>query len=141
MIRVRPALPEEREALEDLQRRASLALPDYREQLEANPDAVHLPTGQIARGDVLVAELDGQVAGFAALDGPELDGLFVRPDWWGRGIGRALIQEAVHESRRRGLSLVTVLASPGARQFYEKCGFLVEGEEQTRFGPAFRMSR
>lgn len=141
MIRVRPALPEEREALEDLQRRASLALPDYREQLEANPDAIHLPTGQIARGDVLVAELDGQVAGFAALDGPELDGLFVRPDWWGRGIGRALIQEAVHESRRRGLSLVTVLASPGARQFYEKCGFLVEGEEQTRFGPALRMSR
>ena len=141
MIRVRPALPEEREALEDLQRRASLALPDYREQLEANPDAVHLPTSQIARGDVLVAELDGQVAGFAALDGPELDGLFVRPDWWGRGIGRALIQEAVHQSRRRGLSLVTVLASPGARQFYEKCGFLVEGEEQTRFGPAFRMSR
>jgi RimJ/RimL family protein N-acetyltransferase len=43
-------------------------------------------------------------------------------------------------ARRRGLSL-TVVANPAARVFYEKCGFSVEGDEKTRFGPAFRMSR
>jgi hypothetical protein len=42
-LTIRLANPDEREALEELQRRASLALPDYREQLQANPDAIHLP--------------------------------------------------------------------------------------------------
>ena len=139
-MRIRLANPDERQQLEDLQRRASLALPEYRAQLEAHPDAIHLAAGKVARGDVFVAELDGRIAGFAALDGPELDGLFVEPERWGKGIGRALVDEAVHEARRRGLSL-TVLASPGTLGFYEKCGFAVEGEEPTRFGPAIRMSR
>ena len=140
-MHIRPALTEEREALEALQRRASLALGEYNEQLEAHPDAVHLPAGQVARGNVLVAERDGKIAGFAALDGQELDGLFVEPDLWRSGVGKALVDAAVHEARRRGLSLVTVVANPSAQGFYEKCGFAVEGEEQTRFGPALRMSR
>jgi GNAT superfamily N-acetyltransferase len=89
---------------------------------------------------VIVAELDGKVAGFAAAVGGELDGLFVEPDLWGRGIGRTLIDAAAHEARRKGLTL-TVIAAPGARRFYESCGFSVEGEVWTRFGAALRMSR
>ena len=126
--------------LETLQRRASTALPEYKEQLEAHPDAIHLPAEQIDRGDVFVAEVDGQVAGFAALIGGELDGLFVEPSLWRKGIGSALVETAGDEARKRGLSL-TVIASPGARLFYEYCGFTCEGEAQTRFGPALRMSR
>lgn len=136
---VRWARAEERQALEDLQRRASLALDEYREQLEAHPDAIVLPAEHI--GSTLVAEVDGQIAGFAVLLGGELDGLFVEPVQWRRGIGTALVEAAVHEARRRGVSLVTVVASPEARAFYEKCGFAVEGETETRFGPAVRMSR
>jgi len=138
---IRPACPEERAALEDIQRRASLALDEYREVLQANPDAFGLPDGQIERGDVVVAEIDGRLAGFAALNGSQLDGLFVEPDLWGAGIGTALVEVAVHEARRRGLSLVTVVANPQAKRFYEHCGFRAEGETQTRFGPAVRMSR
>ena len=137
---IRPARPEEHEQLEDLQRRASLALPDYREQLEANPEAIHLPPAQIANGQVLVAELDGGIAGFAAVVGGELDGLFVDPELWGHGIGRALTHAAVHDARRRGFTLWVIVA-PRPRGFYERCGFSVEGEATTRFGPALRMSR
>jgi GNAT superfamily N-acetyltransferase len=137
---IRLARTEERLALEKIQRRASLALPDYRDDLEANPDAIHLPQEQIDRGDVFVAEIDGRVVGFAALEGPELDGLFVEPDLWKRGIGRQLVDAATHEARRRGLSL-TVLGNPTAREFYEHCGFVAERIEQTRFGPGLRMSR
>jgi GNAT superfamily N-acetyltransferase len=139
-LTLRLARAAEHEALEDLQRRASLELREYREQLLANPDAIHLPPAQIANGQVIVAELDGSVAGFAAVVGGELDGLFVEPDLWGRGIGKALADAAAHQARRRGLTL-TVIAQPGARRFYESCGFSVEGEEQTRFGPALSMSR
>ena len=81
---IRLARPEEREALEELQRRASLALDEYHEQLEAEPDAVQLPTEQIESGEVIVAELDDRIAGFAAVSidefDAELDGLFVEPD-------------------------------------------------------------
>jgi GNAT superfamily N-acetyltransferase len=141
---IRPARPEERAELEELQRRASTALPDYRAQLEANPDAIHLPAEQIEAGQVMVAEDDEGIAGFAVVlieeHSAELDGLFVEPRLWRKGIGTALTNAAIHEARRRGLAL-TVIAEPGARSFYEKCGFRFEGEAETRFGPALRMSR
>lgn len=139
-VALRLARLEEHDALEELQRRASLELKEFRKQLLANPDAIHLPPAQIANGQVIVAELDGEVAGFAALVGGELDGLFVEPDLWRRGIGRALVNAAAHEARRKGLTL-TVIANPGARPFYESCGLTIEGETQTRFGPALKMSR
>lgn len=126
--------------LEELQRRASLELPEYRDQLLANPDAIHLPPAQIANGQVIVADADGAIVGFAAVVAGELDGLFVEPDLWGLGIGKALVEAATHEARLSGMTL-KVTANPRARGFYESCGFTVEGEEQTRFGPALRMSR
>lgn len=139
-ITLRPARRVEHSALEELQRRASLELPEYRKQLIRNPDAIHLPPAQIANGQVVVAEWNGAIAGFAAVVGGELDGLFVEPDLWGLGIGKALVDEATHRARKKGLAL-TVIANPRARGFYEKCGFKVEGEVQTRFGPGLRMSR
>jgi GNAT superfamily N-acetyltransferase len=139
-LNLRRAKPEEHDELEDLQRRASLELPEYRDELLANPDAIYLPEGQIANGQVIVAEIGGEIVGFAAVVGGELDGLFVEPDLWGQGIGRTLVDAATHEARKRGLAL-KVIANPRARRFYEHCGFRVEGEEQTRFGPALRMTK
>jgi GNAT superfamily N-acetyltransferase len=139
-LTIRLAQPEEREELEALQWRASLANETDRPHLEKHPDAIHLPAGQIANGQVLVAELRGQLVGFAALVGAELDGLFVEPDRWRHGIGAALVDAVTHEARRKGLA-VTVVANPAARGFYERCGFAFEREEQTRFGPGLRMTR
>ena len=141
---LRLARIEEWAFLEELQRRASLQPGPYREQLLAHPDSIALPMEQIERGQVMVADMDGQIAGFVAVvekDGKaELDGLFVDPELWRQGIGSALVSDAVHLARQRGLTL-TVVASPEAKDFYEKCGFTVEGEAETLFGPALRMSR
>jgi GNAT superfamily N-acetyltransferase len=141
---VRLARPNERLDLEELQYRASRALPEYRAQLEANPEALHLPMEHIQRGAVIVAEGVDGVAGFAVViigpDTAELEGLFVEPDLWRRGVGSLLVEEAAHRARSAGLSL-TVIAAPEAREFYERCGFLVEGDTETRFGPALLMSR
>lgn len=140
----RRARPNERFDLKELQHRSSRALPEYREQLDANPEAIYLPLEQIERGEVVVAEGVGGVAGFAVIligqDSAELDGLFVEPNFWRRGVGTVLVEIAAHEARQAGLSL-TVVAAPAARGFYEKCGFSVEGDAETRFGPALRMSR
>jgi GNAT superfamily N-acetyltransferase len=139
-VRIRLARPEEREQLEALQWRASLANEADRPHLEAHPDAIDLPAAQIANGQVWVAELDGNIAGFAALLDGELDGLFVEPELWRCGVGAALVETAAHEARRNGLAL-SVIANPAARGFYERCGFSLEGEAQTRFGPALRMTK
>lgn len=143
-LTIRLARPEEQQQLESLQRRASLALGEYNQQLEAEPDAVQLPIAQIEGGAVIVAEQDHRIAGFAVVlideDSAELDGLFVEPGHWRKGIGAMLVDVAVHEARRRGLAMM-VIANPAAREFYEKCGFTVEGDAETRFGPALRMSR
>ena len=139
-LMIRPAQPNERETLEQLQRRASLANEHDRPHLEANPDAIYLPAEQVECGQVIVAELDGEIAGFAAVVGGELDGLFVAPERWRQGVGAALVEAAAHIVRRRGLAL-TVTANPHALDFYRRCGFSEEGTVETRFGPGLRMSR
>ena len=94
---IRPALPSEKLALEQLQRRASLANEGDRDALLAHPDAIQIPAEQIFGGRVFVAEYEGVMAGFAAIepreDGDsELDGLFVEPSMQRRGIARSLIE-------------------------------------------------
>jgi GNAT superfamily N-acetyltransferase len=142
-VRVRAAKVDELGALEDLQRRASLANLEDRDALLAHPDALGLPAEHI--GEVLVAELDYRLAGFAVLlqigDRAELDGLFVEPEYWRQGVGAALVDAVTLEARRRGLSLITVVTDPAATNFYRKCGFSVEGATETRFGPAVTMTR
>ena len=142
--RIRLAKASEREALEALQWRASLALNEHNAQLLANPDAIELPAEQIDAGAVMVAQQDAAIIGFAVLliddNGAELDGLFVEPERWRQGIGSALVEAAAHRARVAGRTLM-VVAGLTARGFYESCGFTTEGGVQTRFGPALRMSR
>src|SRR5205814_8662440 len=95
-VLIRPAVMSERQALESLQRRASLNNPGDREALLANPDAIEVPRDQIAAGQVFVAERAGAIGGFAAVlpredSGTELDALLVEPPLWGLGIGRVTV--------------------------------------------------
>jgi len=141
---IRFGRPEERARLEEIQRRASLMWEEYRPYLLANPEAIELPLAQLREGRVRVAELDGRMAGFAALlpkDGfCELDGLFVEPDLWGRGVGRALLADALAIARADRAAAIETVANPRAEGFYYRLGFTVSGQAQTQFGPANRMT-
>ena len=66
-ITIRFGRPDERAALEELQRRASLMWEEYLAYLLANPDVIELPLAQLREGRVRVAQWHGRVAGFAAL--------------------------------------------------------------------------
>ena len=142
-LAIRFGRPEERSVLEELQRRASLMWEEYRPYLLANPDVIELPLAQLRENRVRVVEMAGRVAGFSAVlpkDGfCELDGLFVEPDLWGRGVGRALIADALAQARRDGTGNMEVIANPRAEGFYKKLGFAVTGRTETQFGPANRM--
>jgi SAM-dependent methyltransferase/GNAT superfamily N-acetyltransferase len=71
-------------------------------------------------------ESDGaspEIVGFMRLDGFELDQLYVRPGWWGRGIGSRLIEQAKKQSPD-GLTLWTFQVNERARGFYAHHGFI-----------------
>jgi N-acetylglutamate synthase-like GNAT family acetyltransferase len=145
-VRIRPAHESEQKSLEALQWRASLGNPGDREALLANPDAIELPIEQIRNGQVFVAEEEGSVLGFAAIlpreDGDvELDGLFVEPDLWRRGVGRKLVERCAEEARSLGAGALHVIGHPNAEGFYKSCGFVLMGTTQTRFGPALLLRR
>jgi predicted N-acetyltransferase YhbS len=140
-VQIRPAIPSDQAALEALQLRASLSNAGDVGALLANLDAVSLPLEQITDGQVLVAESDGSIAGFAALlrrtDGEmELDGLFVEPSRQRQGIGKALVELCAEVARRRGASILHVVGNPHAEAFYLRIGFALVGATKTRFGPA-----
>jgi GNAT superfamily N-acetyltransferase len=142
---VRRAIESERQALEALQWRASLANPDDRDALLANPDAIDLPLEQITGGHVLVAERHGAIVGFAVVlphnGGAELDGLFVEPEAWRQGIGRMLVERSVALAQERGAASLHVIGNTHAAAFYRACGFELLGSATTRFGPALSFQR
>ena len=88
----------------------------------------------------LVAEVDGQVVGFASI-GPsrdadaaplriaELYGLYLDPKSWGRGVGYALWNAALQRLRVEEYAEVMLWvleANTRARTFYERVGFHLE---------------
>jgi len=143
---VRLAVPSEREALESVQRRASLNNPGDREALLANPDAIEVPPRQIAAGQVFVAERDGTILGFAAVlprddSDTELDALFVEPPLWQHGIGRMLVEYCAAFARAQGSAALHVIGNPHAEGFYRSCGFEMIGTVGTRFGAGLAFRR
>jgi GNAT superfamily N-acetyltransferase len=146
VLSIRPAQLDERRALEDLQRRASLAREEYRELLLAHPDAIELPCAHFSAGCVLVAERDGAVVGFGVVlpredGGADLDGLFVEPALWRKGIGAHLVAEAARQASADGATSLHVVANPTAEAFYLACGFEFAAEAHTRFGIARTMRK
>ena len=72
----------------------------------------------------LVAEMDGEIVGFADMDGDYLDRLYVAFDKQGKGIATALVDEL-----EKGHDAVTVHASYTALPFFEKRGYVVEKKQ------------
>ncbi len=90
---------------------------------------------------LLVAELDGAVAGFAvagpAEDPPgvgELYAVNVDPDHWGAGAGRALlaaVRDALAEFGHGEAVLWVLPGNARARRVYEADGWIADGAERT----------
>ena len=144
-VEIRDAQTSEVDELEDVQRRASLVWEEYRDDLLAHPEVIDVPLHDIEAGNVRVATGSLRVLGFASLipgrgDGAaELEGLFVDPAFMRRGIGSALVHDALALARSRGCQRIEVTANPRVLEFYVKMGFIDDGVEQTRFGPGLRM--
>jgi len=81
----------------------------------------------------LVAEEEGEVVGFAELEGDgHLDMLYVRKDAVGRGVGLRLYEAVEREALDRGHGRITTEASITARPFFERRGFRLVREQTVR---------
>ncbi len=111
---------------EELERGGFIRAGLWRERLE------HPPPGWTT----FVASEDGEVVGFVSV-GPsrdergvgELYAIYVHPDWWGTGAGRALIERGQTELRARysDATLWVLEDNPRARSFYEQAGWVPDG--------------
>jgi ribosomal protein S18 acetylase RimI-like enzyme len=91
-----------------------------------------------------VATHDGEIAGWAAAGPPrdedrtapghgEIYACYVRPDWWGRGVGRLLMDYALRQLADDGRTSITLWVLEDnyrARRFYESCGMKPDGERK-----------
>jgi putative acetyltransferase len=74
----------------------------------------------------VVAEIDGDVAGFAELehDG-HIDRFYVSADYQRQGVGRSMISAFIGDAERLGIARLFAEVSITARPFFESQGFVV----------------
>jgi GNAT superfamily N-acetyltransferase len=104
------------------------ALPGLREAHTDKQTSAWMRDVVFSRQSVWLAELRGEIVGFAARDGVWLAQLYVKPGWTGHGIGTQLLDAVVAEAGARTpvLRVYTFQRNEGARRFYERNGFVAK---------------
>lgn len=90
--------------------------------------------------ETAVLIIDNKVIGFCTLGANrdddlddsygEIWGIYLLPEYWGKGLGRVLINWGIQELNQRGygkVSLWVLEENISARSFYEKIGFIFDG--------------
>lgn len=90
-------------------------------ELHTGAETIAFCGQMIDKGWVTVAEQAGRVVGFLALNGAEIQSLYLAPDARGQGIGRCLLEHA--KAGRTELSLFAFQDNSPACRFYERNGF------------------
>jgi diamine N-acetyltransferase len=158
-IQIRPATPDDARPLTDL------AYTTFWDAFHAHPKnapddladymAKAFNVEQIAleladeKSVFLIAEIDGEMAGYAKLvvdhiepgvtaERPiELNRLYSRQEYFGKGVGQTLMDYCFDEGRRRGHDVMWLGVwefNPRAQRFYEKNGFRIVGKHIFQLG-------
>jgi ribosomal protein S18 acetylase RimI-like enzyme len=144
VIAIRPAVTSDEEDLTrvDVESWSHLSSPSRR----PGPSWTFFANDRVQPEDVLVALVDGQVAGYVQLARATplpasdhvrmISGIAVADEHRRRGVGRALVDAAAAEARARGAQRLTLRVlgpNTGARHLYETAGFVVEGTLRGEF--------
>ena len=105
--------------------------PEYAPRHNPKDSPQYAPEGGPPHGQK--ADLKGQSrpcpAGFMAFNGLQVEMLFVEPAYFGKGVGKALLQLAQQRAASKGLPLTLDVneQNPDALAFYRHMGFTVTG--------------
>lgn len=94
------------------------------------------------KGKFAICE-DEQIAGLMILESPNYEGeedntlevgcMYMSPDFFGKGYGRKAMEFAVDFAKDNGFKKIILWVleeNVGARAFYEKCGYIFDGEKK-----------
>lgn len=125
--RLRPAVPADAPALADVHTRSRAVampwLPHLHDLEETRAWFTHVV---LPEQRVTVAEAGGRLLALSAVHGGWLEQLYVDPSAQGRGLGRALLEDA-RRQHPDGLRLHVFARNTRARGFYERAGFVCVG--------------
>ena len=130
----RPATLDDAIRLFELRRRSILELaPSGMLLAAAEAWAVKLTLERMERKlrefEIWIAERDGAIAGWGAIRGDVLEGLYTAPDHAGQGVGAALLDRLEALMRGRGIDAIRAEASSNARGFYLRRGYRPAGPQ------------
>jgi putative acetyltransferase len=133
----RPAMREDASRLYDIRRRSILELaPPTMLAAEAQAWAAQLTLSGMERKlrelEVWVAELDGAAAGWGAIRGDMLEGLYTAPEFAGQAVGAGLLGMLEALMRDREFPSVRLEASSNARGFYLRRGYRATGPQTAK---------
>jgi len=120
---IRPYTNEDQGDVLDVWYRASLIAHSFLSEAFLVNERQQIADQWLPVAETVVYQTDGRVVGFLAMIGSEVGGIFVDPDYQGRGIGRALMDHA-----RRShpvLELDVFEANSIGRRFYDAYGFVL----------------
>jgi putative acetyltransferase len=130
----RRAICKDASRLHDIRRRSILelappAIPATEAQAWASKLTLFGMERKLLELEVWVVELDGVVAGWGAIRGDRLEGLYAAPEFAGQGIGAGLLVMLEGLIRDRGFPSVHAEASTNAREFYLRRGYRTTGPQ------------
>jgi ribosomal protein S18 acetylase RimI-like enzyme len=142
-FQIRPARPEEAGTLTEIALAAKGHWGYPRDWIESWKPLLTIHPADILDGEVAVCMVEGDITGFYQLSVRErravLDDLWVRPEWIGRGLGRALFRHALASGQRQGAAVLEIEADPNAQAFYEKMGARKIRERRTEVNGSPRL--
>lgn len=121
---LRPAAMSDADEIARIMRASLRSLPWMPMVHTPDEDRAFISGRVLPRQRVTVAEADGAIAGFIAVEGEWVEQLYLDPCWTGRGIGSSLLEHAT--AAMPAVKLHCFQANEGARRFYERHGFEVE---------------
>ena len=140
-VALRPYLPADAKRCAEIFRISveELAAEDYneeqREAWASRADDEKAFSARLAEALTLLATIDGTIAGFASLKGPdEIDMLFVDPEFARQGVGRTLVDALMKLASARGAKRITAEASDVAKPLFERLGFAAQQRNLARIG-------
>jgi N-acetylglutamate synthase-like GNAT family acetyltransferase len=149
-FQIRPAKSSEAKFISDLALRSKAYWGYSPAFIEACRHELKYTARDIEKNQFFVAELEGQIIGFFALEiisptSVELEALFVDPAYINRGYGRKLINSAKSVAKELGCEIMIVQGDPHAKDFYLKAGGKFIGERESasipgRYLPLFMIA-
>lgn len=127
-MKIRKYRFEDAEAHAEVHRQSvrGIASADYSDEIidawaSKEPEDSPLPEEKVR----FVAEEEGEIIGFSDYNKEtnELSGLYIKPNYTGRGIGEKLLHKAEEDAKQNGLEQLWCKSTITAKDFYQKHGY------------------